>query len=266
MRWNPRTGFAALLLLAVTSGAQGAAPGGSGESRLDAIRARGFLRVGTTGDFRPFTHRDETSGDYSGFDIEAARMLGVALGVEVRFIPTTWSTLVDGISEDRYDLAMGGITRTVKRQMDVGISDPYIEVGKVALIRKADQERFPSIEAIDQPGVTIGVNPGGTNEAFVRANVTRAKIVVNPDNLAIPGQVRDGTVDVMFTDNIEALLAVREHPQLAIAPGNALLTHDDFGYLYPRGDVAFGDVLNLWIHQMRQHGEFGRLRRKWIGE
>ena len=35
-----------------------------------------MLRVGTTGDYRPFTALDKASGEYSGFDIDMARALG----------------------------------------------------------------------------------------------------------------------------------------------------------------------------------------------
>jgi cyclohexadienyl dehydratase len=58
-------------------------------SRLDEILARGVLRVGTTGDYRPFTALDKVSGAYSGFDIDLAQSLGAALGVKIEFEPTS---------------------------------------------------------------------------------------------------------------------------------------------------------------------------------
>src|ERR1700756_1434397 len=40
-------------------------------SRLDEILARGVLRVGTTGDYKPFSYRMGT-GDFIGLDVELA--------------------------------------------------------------------------------------------------------------------------------------------------------------------------------------------------
>ena len=39
-------------------------------SRLDDILAAGTLRVGTAGDYKPFTYFDKASGQFSGMDIE----------------------------------------------------------------------------------------------------------------------------------------------------------------------------------------------------
>src|SRR5271155_2879765 len=51
------------------------APALADGSRLDAIIERHVLRVGTTGDYRPFTALDQGTGEYSGFDIDMARAL-----------------------------------------------------------------------------------------------------------------------------------------------------------------------------------------------
>jgi ABC-type amino acid transport substrate-binding protein len=41
-------------------------------SRLDEILARGVLRVGTTGDYKPFTYRAGSGGTFIGLDIALA--------------------------------------------------------------------------------------------------------------------------------------------------------------------------------------------------
>ena len=82
-------------------------------SLLDRIQERGEIRIGTTGDYKPFTYLNPETGAYEGMDIDAARQLGDALGVSVKFVPTTWSNLSEDTLNDRFDLAMGGITRTL---------------------------------------------------------------------------------------------------------------------------------------------------------
>jgi Bacterial extracellular solute-binding proteins, family 3 len=49
-------------------------------SRLDSILETHILRVGTTGDYRPFTALDKKSGEYFGFDIDMARRLSSTSG------------------------------------------------------------------------------------------------------------------------------------------------------------------------------------------
>ncbi len=236
------------------------------KSRLDIILERGYILVGTTGDYKPFSYLNPKTGEYEGHDIDAAKKLAKDLGVEVKFVKTTWKTLITGILENKYDIAMCGITRTLSRAKKVGFTDPYIKVGKCPLIRKADKEKFKTLSDIDQPGVKIGVNPGGTNEKFVRANIKKAKIIIIPKNLSIPEKLAKGEIDVMITDNIEAIIISKNMPELyAVSPDNPL-TKDDFGYMIPRDDFAYQNWLNLWMYQMKEKGEFKKLREKWIGE
>lgn len=235
-------------------------------SLLDRILERGEIRIGTTGDYKPFTYLNPETGTYEGLDIDAARLLGEALGVHVRFVPTTWSGLSDDTLNDRFDLAMGGITRTLERQKILALTDPYVTIGKSPLIRKADRDRFKSLQAIDLPGVRIGANFGGTNESFVRANIKRAAIVMFENNLDVQPAVAAGEVDVMFTDNVEAVIYARQNPALYAVNPDDPLTREDIGYMTVRDDQPFINWLNLWLYQMRQKGTLDELRGKWIGE
>jgi len=236
------------------------------KSRLDVVMERGHILVGTTGDYKPFSYLNPETGKYEGHDIDAARKLAESLGVEARFVQTTWKTLVNGILENKYDVAMCGITRTLSRQKQVGLTDPYIKVGKSPLIRKSDKNKFQTLADIDQAGIKIGVNPGGTNEKFVRAHIKQAEIIVIPKNLAIPDKIAAGEVDVMITDNVEAMLIAGKRPELYAVSPNETLTKDDFGYMAPRDEFSFLNWLNLWVHQMHEKGEFAKLKAKWIAK
>jgi len=233
-------------------------------SRLDQILQKGVLRVGTTGDYKPFTFLNPTNHEYEGHDIDAARLLADSLGVKLQLVPTTWPTLLKGLQEDQYDVAMGGITRTLNRQKVAGLSHPYLNVGKSSLIRAADRDRFKTLADIDRPGVRIGVNPGGTNQSFLATHIKQATVVVIEKNLSIPEKLVAGEVDVMVTDNVEAMLKAKENPRLfAVDPDNTY-TRDDLGYLLPRDDHAWIDYVNLWVDLARLKGDFARLQQKWI--
>ncbi len=236
------------------------------QSRLDVIIERGHILIGTTGDYKPFSYLNPETNIHEGHDIDAANKLAESLGVEARFVPTTWKKLVSGIVENKYDVAMCGITRTLSRLKQVGLTDPYIKVGKSPLIRKSDENKFKTLADIDQAGVKIGVNPGGTNEKFVLAHIKQAEVVVIPKNLAIPDKIAAGEVDVMITDNVEAMLVAGKRPELYAVSPNATLTKDDFGYMVSRDEFAFLNWLNLWVHQMHEKGEFAKLKAKWIAE
>jgi len=127
------------LILAAIWAALAAARALAAESRLDAVLESHILRVGTTGDYRPFTALDKTTGEYSGFDIDMARSLAQALGVQIKFVPTTWSNLAGDLAAGAFDIAMGGVSVTLDRQKTGFFSAPYMRDGKTPIARCADQ-------------------------------------------------------------------------------------------------------------------------------
>lgn len=56
---------------------------------LDAIRNRGTLIIGTTGDYRPLSYREPNTGEYWGFGIEVAQKIAENIGVKTTFVQTS---------------------------------------------------------------------------------------------------------------------------------------------------------------------------------
>lgn len=244
-----------LLVLACTL------PAPAQESALDRVARTGVLRVGTTADYRPFSSRE--GSEYVGYDVDIARLAADALGARVEFVPTTWGKLTADMQAGKFDLAVGGITRTLKRQQVVGFSDPVMTLGKCALVRAADAHKYSSPETIDREGVTVAVNPGGTNEAYARAHLKRATIKMVPDNLEIPGMLARGEADVMVTDSVEALQAARQDSRLAVVGGDHPWTTETLGFMTARQDQALLNWLNLFLYQAEADGRLKALREKY---
>jgi cyclohexadienyl dehydratase len=252
----------ALLIAAVW--AANAASALADGSRLDAILERQLLRVGTTGDYRPFTALDRTSGEYSGFDIDMARALAKALGVPVAFAPTTWGGLAKGLADGEFDIAMGGVSVTLDRQKIGFFSAPYLRDGKTPIARCADQERYETLAEIDRPGVKVIANPGGTNERFDRARLHAAEIVVYPDNLTIFDQLASGRADLMITDASETRFQAKLYPGVlcAIHPDRPFDFAEKAYWMPP--DPALKAFVDQWLHIMQEDGEFDAFYAKWF--
>lgn len=233
-------------------------------SRLDKILESGVLRVGSTGDYKPFTSRDAASQQYSGFDIDQAESLGKALGVRVEYVPTSWPTLMKDFQEDKFDIGMGGISVTLERAKKAYFSAPYMREGKTPIARCDSAAKFQTIAEIDKPEVRLVVNPGGTNEKFARANIKAAQIRVFPDNTRIFHEIAEGRADLMITDASETRYQQKQHPGVlcAVHPDKPF----DFAekaYLLPR-DEALRQFVDHWLHIGKESGSFGALMAKWF--
>ena len=258
--------FALTLAALVPPAAQAAEPvagaAAASASRLDDILARGVLRVGSTGDYKPFSYRIGT-GDFIGLDIALAADLARSLGVKLQVVPTTWATMMGDLAADRFDLAMGGVSVSLERQRKAWFSIPYLRDGKTPIARCEDAGKYASLADIDRPEVRLIVNPGGTNERFARAQAKRATLIVHADNVTIFDRIVAGDADVMITDAIEARLQQRLHPKLCAIRPDAPFDFSEKAVLLPR-DAALKAYVDQWLHQAIETGAFARANEQWL--
>ena len=223
---------------------------------LNRIRAAGLLRVGTTGDYTPFSLK-QSDGVYEGADIEMAHDLAERLGVRLDFVPTIWVELLDDFLADRFDIAMGGVTVTPARAERAFFSVPTFVDGKRPLARREFRDRFTSVAAIDQPGVKVIANPGSANEAFARAHFQRATVIIHHDNASVFDELVAGRADVMVTDGLEADHQAQLHPELCAVPVAAPWTRLEKAYMFTR-DPAMKAYIDAWLAAAFASGQWQR--------
>jgi cyclohexadienyl dehydratase len=228
------------------------------------IQERGTLLVGTTGDYRPLSFREE-DGTYWGFGIEVAQEIASHLNVEIEFVKTSWPTLTADVQAEPqlFDMAIGGITITDARCETMLMSEGYLANGKTILCRATETNRFQSLADIDKPEVRVMVNPGGLNEKFANENLTHATIIVHQKNEEIPSLVAEGEADVMITEITEAPYYVKTDTRLAAPLLNEPFTHGKIGVLMRKGQEDLMDVVNTTIRKMKSDGTLRRLHEKY---
>ncbi len=168
-------------------------------------QSQAILRVGTTGDYPPVTYRDPQTGRFSGQDIALIEAFAQDQGFRLEMVLTTWPTLVQDLMAGKFQVAVGGISDTDRRESEALVSEPIGRTGKVALVRCGEEARYGSIEAIDRRETTVVEDHGGTNEQFALAHIKQAVLVLVPDNQMPFAYLLDRKADVMFTDSIEAI-------------------------------------------------------------
>ena len=103
------------------------------ESRLDAIQKSGAPRVCTPGDYKPFSLA-KADGSYEGLDVDLAQAMAKALGVEAKFVKTSWPKLMDDFI-DKCDIGVGGISVTLDRQKRAFFTEAYMVNGKAPITK-----------------------------------------------------------------------------------------------------------------------------------
>ena len=224
---------------------------------LQRTRITGTLRVGVTGDYAPFS-LENPDGTLSGTDIILAERLADATagdgleGGAVRYIRTTWRTLLPDLLAGKFDVALGGISVTPDRLAAAAFTPAYHHGGKTFLARCADGDRYATLALADRPTVRVLVNPGGTNERFVRAQFHQAEVKVVPDNRAVFAALLAGAGDLMVTDDVEVALQTRLHPALCRA--TPLLFEPSAKAVLMAKDPTFEALATAWMERELRAG------------
>lgn len=235
---------------------------GYSKDLVKEIVNRGVLKVGTTGDYKPFSYLEKDQ--YIGYDIEVAKLLAKELGVEIEFVPTTWKTLLSDLNSEKYDVAMSGITRTIRRQIEAEMSSPYLIFGKCFLVRKGEKVKYSSLKDVNKPEIKVGVNIGGTNEIFADEKLKKATIIRYKNNLDVPMAVAKGEVDVMVTETPEAIVYEREVNSLEGAMIENPLTRSQMGYLIKKDEIHFLNTINFLLNELELRGDIQELKKRYF--
>ena len=245
--------------------AQDAGQSGAAEAaKLQEIRERGVLKVGSTGDYNPMSYLDPATGEYVGFDAALTEDLAAALGVGLEYVPTSWPTLMEDTLAGKFDLAICGITVTDARKEQALMSEGYLENGKTILVRAEDAEKYTSLGDVNKPEVRVMVNPGGLNEKFARENLPDVTLIIHDVNQDIPGLIAEGEADVMITEIMEAGYYVGQDSRLAAPLIYEPFTNGQLGVLMPKGSEDLLDYVNAFLEEEKGSGRIDELADEYI--
>lgn len=167
--------------------------------RLQAIEAARQLRVCIWPDYYGISFRNPKTQQLSGIDIDNARALAHDLNVDVRFVDSSFATLVDDLAGDRCDLAMFAIGRTPAREARLRFTQPYLASDIYGITTRANR-RIQSWADIDRPGTVVVVARGTLHEPVMRDKLTAAELRVVDTPHAREQEVLAGRADVFMTD------------------------------------------------------------------
>ena len=235
----------------------------STDSSLDGAIKAGVLRACTPGDYKPFSFL-KPDGTYEGIDVDLAQSLAIAMGTKLDIVKTSWANLMPDFTAGKCEIAIGGISVTTERQKRAFFSTAYMVNGKTPVVRCDDVARYQSVAAIDQPGVRVIANPGGSNERFAKANFKTATLTIHPENLTIFDEILAKRADVFVTEAAEALTQQKLKRGLCAVNPDKPLQYGEMAWLVPRNDAVMKSFVDQWLHLAKASGEYQRTVDKWL--
>ena len=224
------------LVIAVSLAACGSAQTGNKEeaktentasNKLEQIKAKGVLVLGTCADYPPYETHAIVDGkdEIVGFDIEIAKEIAKALGVELKIEDMDFDALLVSLNSDKVDMVIAGMSANEERAKAVDFSMIYYNPQQKIVIRKENLNDLTSLEAFN--GKTIGVQKGTIQEEFADKNMSGANKIALGKIPALIMELKSGKSDGLVLEEPVAAAYVGKNDDLAIAALDVVIEEDN---------------------------------------
>ncbi|MFA7431021.1 MAG: ABC transporter substrate-binding protein [Rhodospirillaceae bacterium] len=241
------------LTLAIGSIFAGSGNGLAAETRLDRIRAAGEVRVCIWPDYFSITYRNPRTGVLEGIDIDMAHAFAADLGVQVRFVDSSFAALVANLTTDACDIAMHGVGVRPDRAEHMDFTQPHLISGIFAVAMKTNSS-LATWADIDQPGNVVVVHQGTYMEPVMRDTLKVAELLSVSDFKAREQEVQAGRGDVFMTDFPygRRMAALTDWAKLLEPP--APIAPTPYAYAVPKGEAAWLAEADAFVSRVKADG------------
>lgn len=214
-------------------------------SQLETILKRGTIKVGFD-TFKPWAMKDKT-GEYIGFEIDVAKKLAEDMGVKIEFVPTKWSGIIPALLTGKFDIIIGGMSITPKRNLKVNFSIPYEFSGMSIVASKKLAGDRTMISEFNNPATTIAVRLGTTAAEVTKNFLPKAKILYFDEESQTIQELLNERAHALVASNPLPSSLSKEYSDQLYLPLAKDFTQEPISFAVRKGDPDFLNWLNNWV-------------------
>jgi glutamate transport system substrate-binding protein len=254
--------IAACALLCVIAGCSG--PPGPHASVVERAEANDILTIGIRFD-QPGLAQRTVDGRFVGFDVDVARYVADALGVDaedIRWRETTSATRESDITSGAVDLVVATYSITDERKRKVSFAGPYFDTGQDLLVRLSSTD-ITGPESLNGKNLCSVTN--STSARQVRDRYAQSvQLVEYPRYSDCVTALLAGQVDAVTTDAVILAGYVAQNPELLRVVGKPF-SEERYGVGLRKGDTEGRAAVNDALRDMIASGEWLESLRRNIG-
>jgi ABC-type amino acid transport substrate-binding protein len=220
------------------------------------------LRVGVSPSYPPVVF--ERDDEIVGIEADLARKAGEALNRRIVFERYEFPELIDALERGEVDVVMSGLSITPERAQRVLFTEPYMQVGQLALIRSADVGRLGRIQTIHRSGVRIGYERGTTGERFVANELPRSTSFGFESVDEGLRSLRAGRIDYFIHDAPTVWLVAGDPRQADLLGLYQPLTEEYLAWAVRPDDTALRHALDGVLEDWKREGLLDPILDRWI--
>lgn len=166
---------------------------------LARVEAAGEVRVCIWPDYYGVSLRHPRTGQLQGIDIDLSAAFGADKGWRVRYVDSSFATLIDDLLKERCDVAMFAVGMLPQRLQALRFTRPYLQSDIYAVTTKGSRV-IRRWEDIDKPGVAVAVQAGTFMEPVMARSLQHADLVRLAPPATRERELEAGRIDVFMTD------------------------------------------------------------------
>ena len=283
--------FAIIATLMLTACGGG---GAKADNLLDAVKGRGYLLVSTDPNYEPQSFLNTegkrpsdtkcpsdalTTAEMQGFDVDVAKSIGDALGVETCFATPSWDAITAGSWADKWDVSVGSMTITVARQKILDFSVPYYYTPAVVAVR-ADSG-FTSLADLEGQALCAGAATTyeqwlnhdmeglGLPESSIYAQAPNVTVVPLETDQECAQAIAAGREDFVGYVTSETVVNANLAEGFPVVKLDGPVYSEDLAASFDKGSSLPTDTLRAEVDKlfnaMHSDGRLSQLSTKWFG-
>jgi len=220
------------------------------------------LRVGMAPNYPPVVFKEQ--GRLMGLEADFARGLGDELGRRIVLVERPWEMLIPALEAGEIDVIMSGMSITEARQRRVRFVKPYMRVGQMSIIRKADRLELGSPALVERTRGRVGFVAETTGAAYVQEHLPQAQHVPLPSTDAGLEALRAGQIDVFIHDAVTAWRVGSNEANDTLTASYSPLTEEYLAWAVRKTDETLHRDLEAVLEGWRHSEHLRELSRKWL--
>jgi polar amino acid transport system substrate-binding protein len=211
---------------------------------LTKIKQAGVVRIGLSPDYAPYEFHSTASGKDKivGFDVTMDKLIAKRLGVKLKLVQMSNDALLSALESGKVDLVVSGITPTPERDKMVDFTVPYFNDPNVVLVKKADKNKFNSLN--DFKNAKIGAQITTIQEDQAKKYLKGATITSLKKVTDEAAQLSQGKLDGIFVPTTTAKSYIMQDGSFAIAGAKIPGGGGESAVVLPEGSKVLQAKLN----------------------
>ena len=229
--------------------------------KLEKIKAKGKIVLGTSADYPPYEFHKEINGkdEIVGFDIDIAKAIAKDLGVELEIKDMKFDGLLAALVADDIDFIIAGMVPKEERKKSVDFSIPYYQAEQKILLKADIAEKVKSIA--DLKGLKIGAQKSTVQEEIATTKVEASEVKSLSKITDLVLELKNGKIDGIVLVAPVAAAYAKQNPDLVV-PDISFGKEDGVAVAVNKGNTDLLESIDSTLDKLMKDGSID----KFIGE